>query len=191
MQDLVNYLTSLPAGPIPDPTTLEKLLAGCWDEFDGGNSEGMSGYKLLGRMEEVVWQPRTVSFLLERHGGTVMGSTRADIHNWEINIRDRAADLRTGRYRQIRPRQVRVDVKPIAQTIIDSVVHRREDDLLKWIKDSSVRVLINKVLPTGSAVNQTLRGRRRRLQKMLDEELNIAGWQTIRTNVYSPPHKQA
>jgi hypothetical protein len=37
----------------------------------------MTGQKLLGRMEEVVWEPPILSFTVERHGGTVQGSSRA------------------------------------------------------------------------------------------------------------------
>ncbi len=184
MKDLIDYLVSLHPGPILDTTRLEDLLASCWHEFDGGDLEGMSGDKLRGRMEEVVWKPPVLSFLIERHGGTVLGSTRADIHSWEVNVQECSASLQTGRYRQLRPRQERVDVKPMAEAIIDSIVNQREDNRLKWNKDNSVRVLISSVLPTGSAVSQTLRGRRRRLQKMLDEGLGTVGWHKVRTNVY-------
>ncbi len=184
MQDLVNYLKSLAPGPISDTARLEELLAICWVTFDGGKQEGMSGDKLYGRMEEVIWKPPILSFIIERHGGTVLGSTRADLHTWEVNVQEWSASLNTGKYRQLRPRQERVDVRPTAKDIIDSIVNHREHDNLKWNKDNSVRVLISSVFPTGSAVNQTLRGRRRRLQKILDEELNTLGWQKVRTNVY-------
>jgi hypothetical protein len=42
------------------------LLAACWQEFNGDDG-GMSGDKLLGRMEEVIWEPPTLSLTVERH----------------------------------------------------------------------------------------------------------------------------
>jgi hypothetical protein len=75
------YLATLPPGPISDPAALERLLAACWDEFTGDYG-GMEGYKLLGRMEDVTWGPPVLSFSVERHGGTVMGSSRAELQGW-------------------------------------------------------------------------------------------------------------
>ena len=54
---LGGLMVTTPPGPIPNPTALERLLAVCGHEFTGDDG-GMTGDKLLGRMEAVVWQSR-------------------------------------------------------------------------------------------------------------------------------------
>lgn len=87
MNDLVKYLESLQTGSISDTSELERLLAICWDQFEGDYG-GMEDYKLLGRMEDVTWDPHThiLTFKIERHGGTVMGSSRAEIQRWKVDV---------------------------------------------------------------------------------------------------------
>lgn len=72
-EDFCLRCSRLAPGPISDTTELERLLAAYWDELNGDDG-GMEGYKLLGRMEAVVWKP-ILSFRIERHGGTVIGSS--------------------------------------------------------------------------------------------------------------------
>ena len=54
IEPLLHYLAAIPPGPIPDPGGLERLLAACWHEFRGDDG-GMTGQKLLGRMEDRAW----------------------------------------------------------------------------------------------------------------------------------------
>ena len=83
---LKEFLSDLHSGPIHSPSPhLEPLLASCWGEFSGDDG-GMMGDKLIGRMEAVEWNPPLLTFVIERHGGTVMGSTRAELQHWEVNI---------------------------------------------------------------------------------------------------------
>jgi hypothetical protein len=77
------HLATIVPGKITDTTDLEPLLAACWGEFSGDYG-GMEGYKLLGRIEDVTWGPPTLTFTIERHGGTVMGSSRAELQHWEV-----------------------------------------------------------------------------------------------------------
>jgi len=83
--------------------------------------------------------------------------------------------------------QAKLDVRPTAEEIVQRIIDGQEDERLKWNKDGSVRVQIGKILSEGSAVKQTLAGRRRRLRDIVDEMLSKAGWQKVRPNVYSPP----
>ena len=62
---------------------VEMLLADCWDRLSGGRREGMRGYKLVGRTEDMSWWPPTLTFGLERHGALVNGSTRAEVAELE------------------------------------------------------------------------------------------------------------
>lgn len=180
-------MSSIQKGEILDTTKLESFLSACWKEFDGSNEEQMAGYKLLGRMINVFWNPPVLSFIIERHGGTFLGSTRAERHLWKINIEQKTASCYKVGYRQVLPRQPRLDVHPIAEEIMQLIVNCQEDERLKWRKDGSVCIKIGKIFPEGSDFKQTLASRRKRFQEMVDDLLSKAGWQKIRVNFYNPP----
>ena len=183
MQKLRDFLASTPPGPIPDPGDLERLLAACWHEFDGDDG-GMTGDKLLGRMEGVVWKPPGLCFTVERHGGTVKGSSRATLQEWRLDMDKNTARCEERRFRQVRVRQPRFGVVPLAEEVASAICQRRDDQRLKWHEDGRVRVLIGKVLPDGSAVAQTLAGRRRRFRVALRVRLAAEGWQEVGVHVY-------
>ena len=50
MDELKDYLNRLEPGPVEETTHLERLLAKVWDDL-GGDNGGMTGHKLIGRME--------------------------------------------------------------------------------------------------------------------------------------------
>jgi hypothetical protein len=183
MRELYELLTVTPPGPIPDPGDLERLLAACWHEFQGEGG-GMTGHKLLGRMEEVTWAPPILSFTLERHGGTVQGSSRATLQEWRLDLDGKTACCEELRFRQVRPRQPRLDVGALAEEVAGLILRQQEDELLWWYEDGRVRVLIGKVLPDGSAVAQTLAGRRKRFRAALRERLAVEGWREVGVHVY-------
>jgi hypothetical protein len=81
---LQSYLATIPPGTIADTAELEGLLATCWDDFSGDHG-GMEGRKLLGRMEDVAWNLPLLTFTIERHGGTALGSTRATLQEWVMS----------------------------------------------------------------------------------------------------------
>jgi hypothetical protein len=64
---------------------LADFLAAAWEQLNGFDAEGMAAEK-LDRIEQVEWNPPRLTFVIERHGGTVMGSTRAELHGWSIDI---------------------------------------------------------------------------------------------------------
>lgn len=186
MQQLLEYLRSIPTGKIASAGELASLLAACWGEFDGADAEGMEPYKLLGRMEDIAWDPPHLSFTIERHGGTVKGSTRAELQHWNIDVETRSATCGTGGHRQLQPMQPKLNVKPIAEEIVGLILKRQQDSRLKWNADGSVRIVIGNVLPAGSAVQQTLAGRRKRFRVEVERLLMNYGWHKVRTNVYAP-----
>lgn len=63
----------------------------------------MEAYKLLGRMEQVRWEPPVLSFIVERHGETVNGSTRAELQHWEVAVENRTARIVKTGQRQLKP----------------------------------------------------------------------------------------
>jgi hypothetical protein len=154
-----------------------------WDVL-AGDDGGMTGVKLVGRMEAVVWQPPRLTFRIERHGGTVLGSTRAEIQEWTVNLEQQTKVMKSVGRRQVRPMQSRLDMRPIAQELADAILAGRTDERLKWDGDSRVRLVIGEVLPDRSAVTETLAGRRKRLRVAVARLVESGGWRMVAANVF-------
>lgn len=185
MDELIKYLNLLTIGSVKDTKKLEEYLLDCWDEFEGNDQEGMVAYKLRDRMENVSWNPPLLTFSIERHGGTVMGSSRAEIHNWELNTKNKTANCSKGGYRQVEARNQNVNVKAMAEEIFELIINRSCDERLNWGNDESVRVNIGKVIPGEQVPNQTTEGRRKRFRSKLDQLLLSAGWRKVKVNLYA------
>lgn len=96
------HLSARQPGPISDSPDIERLLGAGWHDL-AGDDGGMTGGKLHGRLESVVWQPQKIVLRIERHGATVMGSSRADLQEWTIDLEQRTKTLWTvGRRRSAR-----------------------------------------------------------------------------------------
>ena len=113
---------------------------------------------------------------VERHGRTVAGSSRADLQGWTVNTERNSIFCEPLGFRQVSPTQPRLQVEPLVEEIVRLVVAKQEDDRLQWREDGSVEVLVGKIIPAGSAVKQTLAGRRKRFRKALMERLRAEGW---------------
>ncbi|MHC4213974.1 MAG: hypothetical protein ACYSWP_11430 [Planctomycetota bacterium] len=189
MERLKEYLEKIPSGEIADTNELEKLLAECWDDLETDYG-GMAGYKLRGRMEDVYWDPPIISFRMERHGATVLGSTKAELQDWIVDIEEQTATYEMAGYRQVYERQSPLDVKPMAYEIAQLILNGENDDRLKWYDDGHVRVNIGKILPDDFlTVKQTLAGRRKRFRSALTELLFAQGWKELRPNNYAAMEK--
>ena len=175
MNRLRKYLKQIPEGEIKDTTELEKVLAECWEDFTG-DDEGMTGWKLYGRMEKVVWNPPMLAFVIERHGATVMGSSRAELQYWDVNVEQKTTYLQSKGYRQKTTRQSAVDVKPIANKLTELIINGHKDERLQWSPDGRVRILSGKIFPDNATGKQTLEGRKKRLVKAMEERLTQLGW---------------
>ena len=182
---LRSYLNATPAGAIGDADDLQGLLEDAWDMFEGSGAERMESSKLAREIEEVQWQPPKLTFVIERHGGTVLGSTRAERQCWEIDLVTRTAVSTRVGHRQLRPMAPRLDVLPIADEVAGAILSGRQAQRLKWFPDGSVRVLIGQIIPTDSGFKTTVEGRRRRFWKALDERL--AGWTRDKRGAYRAP----
>ena len=178
MDRLRTYLRTVQPGKITDTTGLERLLAACWDEFSGDYG-GMEGYKLLGRMESVTWQPPLLSFAVERHGRTVAGSSRADLQGWTVNVEAKTIFCEPLGHRQVRPMQPRLKVEPLVEQIVRLIVSKQQDERLHWHDDGSVKVLVGKIIPKDAALRQTLAGRRKRFREKLTGRLEAQGWSLV------------
>jgi hypothetical protein len=179
VDDLNQYLATTPPGTISNKVLLESLLTTAWDQFGGSGDGGMKGEKLFGRMESVVWSPPRLSFVIERHGATVNGSSRADLQHWVVDFEAKTATLEKVGRRQLDPMQPRLKVEPLAEEIGNLITSGQEHEWLTWFGKGRVRVLIGKILPDGSAVKQTLECRRKRLWKALTAGMEPSGWRCL------------
>jgi hypothetical protein len=185
MDELTDYLKILDPGPVEVTTHLERLLAEIWDNL-GGNEGGMTGHKLIGRMEKVEWNPPVLRFVIERHGGTVLGSTRTELQRWTVNLKRQTATCERTGHRQLSPMANRVDVRFIAEEVASKIVAGQADDRLSWTGDGRVRVEVGKIFPERSGYMQTVQGRRRRFREALIEKLSTKGWAHLDRNTFGP-----
>jgi hypothetical protein len=184
MDELTSYLTNLDSGPVEVATHLERLLSEVWDDL-GGNDLGMATHKLIARMEHVEWRPPVLVFEIERHGGTVLGSTRAELQRWSIDVDRRTATCERAGHRQLSPMAERIDVEPIADEIAGRIIGGVIDDRLRWLGDGRVRVEMGKIFPKASGYKQAVQGRRRRLRDTLVGILGGRGWAHLGRNSFA------
>jgi len=184
IKELNDYLADVPTGAISETSELERVLAGWWDELEGSSEGGMEGWKLLNRMEQVVWNPPILKFVIERHGGVECGGTRAELQHWEIDVAEGTATITKTGYRQLYSMAARLALKPMAQEIAQRILDGDEDDRLEWAEGGDVRVLAYKVFPTGTGFKRTVEGRRIRLCGYIVDVLADHGWEKIGWNRY-------
>lgn len=180
-------LNCLPSGPIPDTSEIEGVLADCWTAFVGNNENGMEASKLYSRMESVNWQPPILLFNLERHGGTVRGSTRAEMQHWQIDLDRMTAKCPTVGHRQVRPMAKAVRQKELekrAEEIAVLIQNGAIDSQLRWKDAKTVNVVIEQIIPTNSGFKQTVQGRRKRFRQALEKVLAKSGWEHIGINAF-------
>jgi hypothetical protein len=175
--ELRSALQRCPEGPTPEELRGEVLraLEGCWDALPGSDRENTTTDKIH-RADNLRWAPPQLSFELERHGGTVMGSSRADIHRWTVDVDSGIATCFVGGYVQVTPRSRPVHTRPIAQEIAALISVGKEDPRLKWAENRSrVRVVVGNI-PALDGVNRTRAGRRERFRRDLETCLHATGW---------------
>ena len=105
----------------------------------------------------------------------MLGSSRADLQNWEIDITEGTARVFTGRYRQFYPRQPPLDVEPLVERVLTAITGQ-DDQCLKRLPNGSVRVHVGVLIPATSAAKQTVQGRRKRFLRALEERLATVDW---------------
>jgi hypothetical protein len=182
MDDLIAFLSQLPDGPVETQGSLDIVLADCWTRFRGWREGGMQGHKLINRMESVVWNSPILSFVVERHGGVVMGAKKAELQHWEVDIHSKTAEIVKTKKRLILPLAAKAPVKKIAAEIAEIIESGKEDPRLLRKKDGIVRLRIADILPEGEDFKVTVSGRRKRLRAYILETLSPHGWEEAGTN---------
>lgn len=110
-------------------------LEDAWSSLHGSEDKGTSADKLY-RAENVAWTAPVLTFTLERHGGTVNGSSRAELHHWEINIETGVAAIVKVGQRQLSPMGPRLDVAELARETRERIVAGKKHESLKWMDDT-------------------------------------------------------
>lgn len=174
MNALIEFLTNLAPGPISDTSGLQEVLFNCWESIEGSGAGGMKAYKLSSRIEKPKWEPPLLTFEIERHGGTVLGSSRADIQRWTINTSLMEADVSESGYRQLTPNSPAWTVKQAeaaAEGVANAVRNRQGHDWITHLKNGGLKINIALIVPSNAAT-QTITGRRKKFWKILDEKLS-------------------
>jgi hypothetical protein len=183
VEHLKRALLKLHPGAVSEeyvPAVLNALEA-AWPLFSGCGEESTFASKVH-RAESLRWEAPLLSFILERHGRTVYGSSRADLHYWQINLDTREAYIIKNSTRQLRPIDRPLKVQPIAEKLADAIVNQREEEVIVRKSPSLVYLKIGQIIP--ETYKQTTASRRKRLRKALTEALKPTGWNEVRPNVY-------
>jgi hypothetical protein len=181
---LKTFLKDLPPGPIADEhrSKVIGLLSDCWSELDGSEETKMAAYK-LSRAESLIWEPPLLTFIIERHGATVGGSSRAELQHWEVNVNAGTASRGHSKRRQLYRMGPRLNVQPIVQSVIDAL--RSGESLANGalIRDTDDQLRIKHgILIPGDGPKETVAGRRRRFRDAMERAMRAIGWELVVTN---------
>ena len=158
---------------------VESLLYACWPYLEGAFEGGMADSKLLGRTEGLSWDSPKLNFTIERHGAAVMGSAYAEKQVWMVDVSKGTAWIQSVGKRRIGPISKRLKVEPLVEEVIVLVRAQADDARLQWKDPNKVRIMIGEIIPQGSAVKQTLAGRRRRFAIALKAQMGAIGWESV------------
>ena len=188
IQKLTRFLKPVSPGTIPTNKSGElfQLVVASWDEFSGSADTRMEARKIL-RDEgpkDVTWSPPCLSFTIERHGATVLGSTRAEKQRWTLNLQRRTADHQQAGFRQVGPKAPRVNVRGLADEVSKAVQEGPSstsrlvsNGVVVWKNDDELTVFHGKII--GGKYQRTASGRRKRFIADLKPKLMIFGWEFI------------
>ncbi|MGA7324776.1 MAG: hypothetical protein WBX25_09895 [Rhodomicrobium sp.] len=185
IEKLKSYLTDLRAGSLIDASYVGGLLPNCWGDLDGSDATNMRADKLW-RIEELEWKPPCLEFVIERHGQTVNGSTRATAYRWSYDLEKGTARIIGEKRRQLYAMDRRLDVKPIAEGLADAIIRGKPDARIVREKGGAVRLKMGAIIPATN--KETTASRRSRLRNHLLRILVHHGWKKLRTNVYHAPN---
>ncbi len=188
ISELYTFLEQIKPGPVANnhKEDLESLLMSCWEEFIGSEDSKMEAYKLE-RMEDPEWEPPILSFTIERHGGAVRGSTRAEKQAWVLDLNERRASNYSVGYKQIKKRAKSWQAKPVGEELAQKIINGDVDSRLEWLGEgkNKVKVLTPSFVPDYyNGPKETTRGRITRFYNVMGNILCPKGWQRSR-NIWS------
>ena len=139
----------------------------------------MAAHKIGGRAHGFNWKSPILSFEIDRHGGTVIGSTRAERQMWTIDVEKRTARSATVGYHQLTPRASNFKAEPVVLQFVDVISQRLVTPpgwKLTWISNDEIRVVVRSMLPDQSGFQKTIQGRTKRLRERLISAIGEKGW---------------
>jgi hypothetical protein len=124
----------------------------------------------------VKWQSPNLLFTLERHGGTVNGSSRASLHHWQVDTNNWIACIIKKGHRQLKKQAKKVYAKQKCIEILDIITQLKDHIWIKWAPDhTQARLFITYVVPDDGK-QRTISGRRKRIKEELPKYLEPEGW---------------
>ena len=188
IENLSRVLNGVPAGAIPASISDElfRYVVASWNEFSGSRITKMDALKILrdDGPAEVTWYPPRLSFVIERHGGTVLGSTRAEKQQWTMNLEKRTADQMQIGHHQLHPNAPKLDVNPLANGVCKAVQegpssHSRlvSEGIIVWKNNDELTVFHGKIVRGGYP--RTVSGRRKRFTADLKSKMERVGWNLV------------
>ena len=180
VQDLQKLLESVSPGRIQADLVGEvvSLLSDAWNSLSGTSATAMAERKISSaRVEELTWEPPFLSFVIERHGGTVQGSKFGELQAWRVDLDHKVAACNINGRRRLQPFAPKLHTQALAVELFEHIQSRDQDSRLTWKSDTCVRIRLTLAIPDGPP-KQTTQGRRRRLRAAITPLLIAAGWST-------------
>jgi hypothetical protein len=181
IEELRAVMHDVPHGEVStaDSAKVLRHLAVCWENIIGSDDQSTTGHKIY-RGEEVKWQPPMLTFVVERHGAICLGSSRAELHQWEVNIDTATARIVQRRTRQLYARSpsfTKDKAHKLAVEIRTLVTSGATNYRIKWNKDGTVNVNINNCVDADCQQTQT--GRNRQFTAHLVPVMEEGGWMLL------------
>jgi hypothetical protein len=175
MSVLRTFLDAQGTGPVVDGKGLIASLGPVWSTLAGASDEAMEPWK-LGRLENPVWRPPVLTFVIERHSEAGLEGTHMSLQLWTIDLDSATAIPATIGYRQKLARSAPVRVAPLVAEVVRLVVNGLDDRRLTWSIDrQTVDIAVGEII-LDEGPKPTVAGRKRRFRVRLRREMAAAGW---------------
>lgn len=185
MERLRRFLSSISEGSLnaDQVSHLIPLLRNVWGEINNNDTTGLDARR-LDRIVNVRWHSPNLTFEIERHGQTMLGSTMADVHTWEVNTEEAGANLVGSRVRRVMAQDEPFKPVLVVQELKDSIVKGRKDFRLEYknAQKTLVKILVGKVVTASN--KQTLVGRRKRFRAEMQKQMAEIGWKEKSVHLY-------
>ena len=174
INELIEKLNTLKHGLVPgsNKTEVLNLLSGCWQYLDGSDDQNTTAEKLY-RAEKLAWDGTILSFILERHAGTVNGSSRAALHHWNVDLAKNYAKISETSPRQIYPMDSQMDIKKKANEVAEQILSREQLENIEWRTANHVVLNISRIIPETNM--KTTTDRRKRFRAELEKIMSNQG----------------
>lgn len=190
MEQLRDYLASLPAGPVAEAGVLAAEVAACWEHFAGSSAARIPAAEVLWRLRNAIWRPPLLSFDLASGAREEASFASPAALRWALDVENETAAVAAPAHHGTAPTRPRLDMAELAEQIVRLILAHRRDHRLRWYSDGSVRVAVGTILPEGAGFKQTISNRRRKFRRALEDQLPTAGWRKVKDYVFAPPSDQ-